>query len=267
MESSLRAVRPLTPLAAYVGGKRQLASRIIERIAKIPHDTYAEPFVGMGGVFLRRPEAAGIEVINDLNRDIATLFRVLQRHYQAFMDMLKWQLTSRAEFERLIATEASTLTDLERAARFLYLQRLVFGGKVVGQNYGVSHTMRAQFDITRLAPLLEEVRDRLASVKIECLPWEAFLSRYDREGTLFYLDPPYWGTEDYYGPGMFDRASFAAMAEALAELKGRFLLSLNDTKGVRETFRAFKMTRLKCSYSVGGPVKTKKAAELLIEGP
>jgi DNA adenine methylase len=91
----------------------------------------------MGGVFLRRTRRPKCEVINDISEDVATFFRILQRHYVAFMDMLRFQLTTRAGFERLMRTDPSTLTDLERAARFLYLQRTAFGGKVVGRNFGV----------------------------------------------------------------------------------------------------------------------------------
>lgn len=137
MESSIRRVAPVSPVAGYVGGKRRLAARIIERIEATPHNLYAEPFVGMGGVFLRRSLVPKVEAINDASRDVACLFRVLQRHYQAFLDMLKWQVASRSEFERLAQTEPDTLTDLERAARFLYLQRLTFGGKVAGRTFGI----------------------------------------------------------------------------------------------------------------------------------
>lgn len=123
MESSpcLVAARPALPVAPYLGGKRNLARVVIERLGMIPHATYAEPFVGMGGVFLRRPFRAPAEVINDISQDVTTLFRVLQRHYVAFLDMMRFQLTSRTEFERLCAENPDTLTDLERAARFLYL--------------------------------------------------------------------------------------------------------------------------------------------------
>ena len=88
-------VAPVRPVAPYLGGKRGLAKTISERIKSVPHTTYVEPFVGMGGVFLRRPFRAKGEVINDLNRDVANLFRILQRHYVALMDMLRWQVTSR----------------------------------------------------------------------------------------------------------------------------------------------------------------------------
>lgn len=186
-----RTVRPISPIAAYVGGKRQLAAELVTRISKIKHHTYCEAFVGMGGVFLRRTEAAPAEVINDLNKDIATFFRVLQRHYTPFLEMFRYQLTSRAEFERLMATDPETLTDLERAARFLYLQRTCYGGKVRGRNFGVDVHAPGSFNVTRLEPMLEALHDRLAGVMIERQPWDEFLQRYDRPDTLTYCDPPY----------------------------------------------------------------------------
>ena len=145
--SVMRSVHPVKPVAPYIGGKRNLARRLITRIEAVPHVCYAEPFVGMGGVFLRRRQAPKAEVINDYSRDVATLFRVLQRHYVAFVEMIRYQLSTRAEFERLVATDPATLTDLERAARFLYLQRLAFGGKVSGRNFGVTPDRSARFDV------------------------------------------------------------------------------------------------------------------------
>src|SRR3546814_12764609 len=104
--------------------------------------------------------------------------------------MLRWQLSSRSEFDRLMRMDPYTLTDLERAARFLYLQRLTFGGKVDGRNFGVSRTTSSRFDVTKLVPILEDVHERLASVVIERLPFDVFMRRYDRAGALFFLDPP-----------------------------------------------------------------------------
>jgi DNA adenine methylase len=250
--SVFETAAPAQPVAPYLGGKRRLATRIIHRLQAIPHEAYVEPFVGMGGVFLRRPFRAKAEVINDVSRDVATLFRVLQRHYVPLMDMLRWQVTSRAEFERLRAAVPDTLTDLERAARFLYLQRTAFGGKVQGRTFGVSVTGPGRFDVGKLAPLLEAVHDRLAGVVIECLTWPELLRRYDRPATLFYVDPPYWGGEEDYGEGVFARQDFEALAEALSGLRGRFVLSLNDTPGVRQVFRRFEIEAVETTYSISG---------------
>jgi site-specific DNA-adenine methylase len=95
-----RPVATVRPAAGYIGGKKVLAKAIIACIDRIPHETYAEPFVGMGGVFLRRHRAPKGKIINDRSGDVATFFRILQRHYVPFMDMLRWQITGRQEFNR-----------------------------------------------------------------------------------------------------------------------------------------------------------------------
>lgn len=231
-----------------MGGKRVLAKTVIARQREIDHSCYVEPFVGMGGVFLRRDFAPTCEVINDYDKEVSNFFRVLQRHYVPFIDMLKWQLTSRSEFERLLQVNPETQTDLERAARFLYLQRTVFGGKAKG-NFGVIRTQSARFDLTKLVPVLEDVYERLNRVVIECLPWQHVIERYDTPSTLFYLDPPYYGTESYY-KAAFGRDEFAEMADRLRSLKGRFILSLNDCPEVRQIFSGFDVETVGVSYSL-----------------
>jgi len=267
----LSPVQPVQPPAAYLGGKRNLAARISVRLREVPHHTYLEPFVGMGGVFLRRDWRSPVEVINDRSRDVSNLFRILQRHYVQLMDTLRWQITSRAEFERLQAAEVDTLTDLERAARFLYLQRLSFGGKIQGRNFGVDPVTPGRFDVTKLGPVLDAVHDRLAGVVIECLPYEEVIRRYDRAGTLFYLDPPYHGCEGDYLPGMFGPRDFDHMAAILGRVKGRFLVSLNDTPEVRRIFGRFSIEAVPTTYTVAGGARGKGSAgaaeEVLISGP
>lgn len=264
MESfPLRSVSPITPPAAYIGGKKQLAPRLVSLIEDIPHETYAEPFVGMGGVFFRRRRVPAAEVINDRSGDVATLFRILQRHYVPFMDMLKWQFTSRRDFDRLLSVRADTLTDLERAARFLYLQRLAFGGKVRGRSFGVSHGAPGRFDVTKLGPALEEVNERLSGVIIENLDYDAFIARYDGPTVLFYLDPPYWGSEGDYGADAFSRADFRKLADILAGISGRFVLSINDTPEVREVFGAFDQEPVELTYTISANAP-KTVGELII---
>lgn len=262
----MRAVAPVRPAAPYIGGKRQLSKRLCEIIAATPHSIYAEAFVGMGGVFFRRAEAPPTEVINDRSQDVAVFFRILQRHYQAFMDMLKWQLTSRAEFERIAAQNADSLTDLERAARFLYLQRLSFGGKVRSRVFGISTTGGARFDTAKLGIVLEGIHERLTGVTIECLDWREFLRRWDRPGTLFYLDPPYWGTESYYQPGLFSKGDHEALAQALRGLRGRFILTMTDCPEARACYSGFRIETAELSYTAaGGGRGEKKVSEMIVQ--
>lgn len=255
---------PLKGIAPYVGGKRLLAAYLVEQIEKTPHVAYVEPFVGMGGVFFRRRQRPKLEVVNDLSGDVATLFRVLQRHYLAFVDMLRWQLTTRAEFERLCKTDPATLTDLERAARFFYLQKTGFGGKVAGRSFGVSAGERAAFDVTRVIPELEAYHERLAGVVVERLPYGDVLRRYDRPGTLFFLDPPYIGTEHFYGKGLFGPDDFAALCDQLAGLQGRFLMTINDCPLARKAIgRRFQIATRPVTYSVSQTV-ARKAREIIV---
>jgi DNA adenine methylase len=263
---STHEVSPLKGIAPYVGGKRLLAPTLISIIEKLPHDAYVEPFVGMGGVFFRRRRRPKLEVVNDLSADVATLFRILQRHYVAFVEMLRHQLTSRAEFERLVRTDPQTLTDLERAARFFYLQKTCFGGKAAGRTFGVKADAAAAFDVTRIIPELADYHERLAGVVIERLPFDQVIRRYDKPGTLFFLDPPYMGTEHYYEGGLFAGADFARLADQLAGIQGRFILTINDCPEARRVFGRFRLASHGLHYGVGGGARVKKVRELIVRG-
>lgn len=270
MESTTRTpvrtpVRPVRPVAPYVGGKRNLARRLVELIEATPHDRYAEAFVGMGGVFLRRTSRPGFEVINDWSADVATLFRILREHYPQFMEVLRFQITTRAEFERLTRVDPDTLTDLQRAARFLYLQRVAFGGKVSGRNFGMD-TNRARFNLSTLEPMLEDLHERLAGVVIERLPFDQFIARYDSPGTLTFCDPPYWDCESDYGAGMFAPADHERLRDRLAVVQGRFILTINDVPAIRDLYAGerFSIEPVGVTYRVSGAPT--EARELIITG-
>ncbi|TCS62600.1 DNA adenine methylase [Varunaivibrio sulfuroxidans] len=260
----MESIKPILPIAPYIGGKRNLAKTIVPMIDAMAHATYAEVFGGMLGIFLRREIQPKAEVINDASKDVANLFRVLQRHYPQFIQTLQFQVTSRADFQRLMAANPDTLTDLERAARFLYLQRTGFGGKVTGRVFGVQVNGPARFNLSKLEPMLADLHERLAGTVIECLDFREFIPRYDRKTTLFYLDPPYWDCEGDYGKALFKREDFTDLAAILRGLKGRFILSLNDVPEVRELFSWATIKAVETTYSVGGGNKTKKAGEVII---
>jgi len=261
----LQPVQPVRPVAAYLGGKRNLAKRICAIIEATPHTAYCEPFVGMGGIFLRRRQRPKCEVINDLSGDVFNFFRIAREHPAYLNQELALRFTCRAEFDRLRSIDPATLTDLQRAIRFLYLQRVAFGGKVTGRAFGVDVGVRAAFDVRQVRELLDALGDRLDGVTIENLTWSAFIDRYDRPGTLFYLDPPYWGCERDYGPDMFTREDFAVMADQLARIRGRFLLSINDRPEVREIFAAFEIAEVQTTYGIMKDGQ-RPAAELIITG-
>ena len=285
MPAALVPVEPAEPLAPWFGGKRWLAARIIERIEAIPHRCYAEPFVDLGGVFLRRARKPQSEIINDRNGEIVNLFRTVREHPAELARQFEWTLASRHEFRRLLSLPPDALTDIQRAAHFAYLQRLSFGGKpattVSPGQMGPSVTRPARLSAARMRRLIAAAHKRLEGVHIENLDWAAFIARFDRPATLFYLDPPYLdppyldppyldppylGHEDDYGKGLFSRADFAGMAELLSGLKGRFILSLDDRPEARALFKGFEMEAVETRYT-SNIKSTRRAGELLISGP
>ena len=119
-----------TPIIPWMGGKRRLADRLIPLLP--PHECYVEVFAGGAALYFMRPQAAPVEVLNDINGDLVTLYRVVQNHLEEFVRQFKWALSSWQVFEWQKMTRPETLTDIQRAARFFYLQHHAFAGKVTG---------------------------------------------------------------------------------------------------------------------------------------
>ncbi|MBF0383475.1 MAG: DNA adenine methylase [Magnetococcales bacterium] len=250
-----------SPLTGWLGGKYKLAKTIVARLPE--HHCYVEPFAG-GAQVLFRKEPSTVEVINDINRDLITLYRVLQHHLEEFLRWFKWALASRDEFKRLLRLESDALTDIQRACRFYYIQRNSFGGRIGGKpSFGYATTRPPKLNLLRIEEELSAAHLRLARCYIECLPYTDVIKRYDRPQTLFYIDPPYWDCEEHYGKGIFSKADFNNLAEILSKTEGKFLMSLNDTPGVREVFSGFEIHEVQTQYSVS-KAGNKQANEVLI---
>lgn len=227
------------------------------------HLCYCEPFAGASWVLFRKPESK-VEVINDLNREIVTFYRVVQHHLEEFVRYFKWVLIARDEFERLKRVEGDTLTDIQRAARFYYLQQSCFGGRMDDNPaFGYAAVRGPKLNLLRIEESLSEAHLRLARTYIECLPYHEVIKRYDKPTTLFYIDPPYWDCENYYGKGMFCKEDFNVLAELLKRIEGKFILSLNDKPEVRELFGAFSFEAVDVAYTCSNG-KNLKAGELII---
>jgi DNA adenine methylase len=171
---------------------------------------------------------------------------------------------SRDEFNRLKRAVPDTLTDIQRAARFYYLQQSAFAGKLIGQSFGNAATNKPKLNLLRVEEYLSAAHLRLSRVYVECLPYADVIKRYDKPDTFFYIDPPYWDYEWFYGKGIFSKADFSALAGILEGIKGRFILSLNDMPAVRETFAAFKIDTAATKYTCGKE-RNITASEVLIQ--
>ena len=248
-----------SPLA-WLGGKSRLADRIIDVMPD--HQTYCEVFAGAAWVLFKKPESK-VEIINDINSDLTNLYRCVKHHLGELVMQFRWMLVARDEFDRFLATPAETLTDIQRAARFFYLAKSAFGARIVRPTFGIAATAPSRLNLTRIEEDLSEAHLRLSRVYIENRPFDQVIQRFDKAGTLFYLDPPYWDCEKDYGENVFSREDFGRLAGILDRLKGKFILSLNDTVGVRETFANFRIAAVKTRYSISASAN-KEVGEVLI---
>ena len=246
---------------SWMGGKSLLANRIIPLMPD--HKCYVEVFAGAAWLLFKKPESPA-EVINDINTDLVTLYRVIQHHLDEFVRYFRWSLVSRDEFERLKAVDPNTLTDIQRAARFYYLTRQGFSAKLVSPSFGTGTTAAPRLNLLRIEEELSAAHLRLSRVYVENLPFQEVIRRYDRPHTLFYVDPPYYGCEDCYGEGIFKPTDFDALEAILAQVKGRFILSLNDHPEVRRIYERFQFREVSTRYTSGGADRSKKIPELLI---
>jgi DNA adenine methylase len=248
----------MTGPLAYIGGKNRLADKIISLFPK--HLTYVEPFAG-GAQVLFHKQPSDVEVLNDLDGEIVNFFRVCQSHHQELVRYLHFVVVSRQWYETLANTPPESLTDIQRAARFFYLQKNSFGGLVVRQNYAGHVIQRPSYSSARVSELIQETHERLANVQIERLPYEQILTKYDRPTTLFYLDPPYYERRLYRFN--FEPKDFTDMADRLRRIKGKFILSLNDVPETRRLLPEFTVRHVTLSYTAQKKVG-KRYRELLI---
>lgn len=247
------------PIIPWIGGKRRLADRIFPLFPR--HSCYVEPFAGGAALYFLRPVPAEVEVLNDINGDLVNLYRVVQHHLEEFVRQFKWALSSRQVFKWLQETRPETLTDIQRAARFYYLQQSAFGGRVDGQSYGTATTQPPGLNLLRIEEALSAAHLRLSNTYIEHLSWAECIRRYDRPHTLFYCDPPYWQTEGYGVPFGFEQ--YEEMAELIGRIKGKAIISLNDHPDIRRVFGRYHIESTDITYTVGGGQGT-QAREVLI---
>jgi DNA adenine methylase len=247
-----------TPIIPWLGGKRRLADILIPRFPA--HECYVEVFAGGAALYFLRPPAP-VEVINDVNGELICLYRVVTHHLEEFYRHFKWALSSRKIFKWIQDTPTETLTDIQRAARFFYLQHHCFGGKVDGQTWGTATTTPA-VNLLRLETSLSEAHLRLSSAFIENIDWAKCIEKYDRQHTFFYLDPPYWETAGY---GVeFGIEQYEHMASLMRSMKGKAILSINDHPDIRRIFAGFQLEEAKIDYTVGGGGRAAARTELII---
>jgi DNA adenine methylase len=246
-----------------MGGKSLLAHKIIPKIPE--HKCYVEVFAGAAWLLFKKEEnTSDVEIINDINLDLVTLYRVVKHHLEEFIRYFKWVLVSRDEFHRFRKEVPDALTDIQRAVRFYYLLKLGYAARIKNPSFSIATTAKPRLNLLRIEEELSAVHLRLARVYIEHRFYADVFAYFDKPDTFFYIDPPYYGYEDYYGDGFFDRTDFMKLRDILAGISGKFILSINDVDHIRDLFRGFHIETVPTSYSAAGANRKKKVNELLI---
>ena len=192
---------------------------------------YVEVFGGGGSVLLNK-ERSVREVLNDANGNLINLYRVVREHPDELKDRLLYVMHNREDFkiaQRRLAQFAYK-DDILRAADFYQVVRQSYAGN--GKQFSpVARSMWAGF------PAIDRVAGRLQGVTLEIEDFETIFQRYDSPTTFFYLDPPYFFTEDYYPGNIFLRSDHQRLAAILLRAEGLWLLSYNLCPEVLELYQ------------------------------
>lgn len=248
---------PTRPIIRYFGGKWRLAPWIISHFPE--HTLYAEPYGGAASVLLRKPPSK-IEVWNDLNGELVNLFRILQSREQSrdLLRRLRFTLWSREE-QRGAFSE--TNDPVERARRLVVRHWMdIKGSRISGFRVDISGKTGVSPGCAWQGHLLQfsTYISRIKSVVIEHEPATDMILRYDRPGTLFYVDPPYVTDtrrmKDMYHTEMTDDGH-RELAEVLHSVKGHVILSGYDCDLCRELYEDWHLESRKSQVN-GGASKT-----------
>ena len=222
----------------WVGGKSRLRKQIISLLPT--HTCYVELFSGAAWVLFGK-SPSDVEVLNDLDQELVTFFRVVKEKPEKLIASFEWELVSRAEFKRLAELDSSQLTDIQRAHRFYYLIMAGWGGELKYPRFQTSisdggHGNRLIGALETLKERIAPVHNRLKTVIIENLDWRACLDRYDKPNTVMYIDPPYPNNGANYFHNMRDWKEHHELAERLHKTECKWILSSYDIPEMRALY-------------------------------
>ena len=163
--------------------------------SKFEYKTYVEGFGG-GASILFKKQPDPIEIYNDLDKNVYSVFKVLsdKNMFQRFKEKLDLTPYSREIWAEYKADLSKDLDLEERAYKFFYVNKSSFngvGGWSMTQNDSRRGMMKSISDYLSTVDRLTEYHQRISRVAIENLDVLDLMEKYDGEKTLFYLDPPY----------------------------------------------------------------------------
>jgi len=245
------------PFLKWAGGKGQLVS-VIARFAPAKYKRYLEPFLGGGALFfyINPPKS----LLNDLNEELMNTYQIVQQKVEPLITLLKTYPYSKEFYYQLRAQRPETLDRVERAARFIYLNRTCYNGlyRVNKQNQ-----FNVPFGAYSKPVICDEERLRAASrtlqgVSLFSEDYKDFLEREAQADDFIYLDPPYQPASKYsdfkrYTSSQFYESDQKELADWVKKLVGRgcyVLASNSDTPLVREIYQGFEIVDVRARRNI-----------------
>jgi DNA adenine methylase len=243
----------MTTPFARMGGKSRIADQLISYFPD-DYNLYVEPFLGSGNIFFRLPEDKKTNpmIINDLDKDIYIVMKALQKNPKRINDNIRRTGISKEEWHKL--KDKKDATSVIEKIKYSFLAK----GTSYAPSLSGSDRHNIAVDYTKFKPLLQ-------NTIILNEDYKKVIAEYDGKGTFFYLDPPYEvSTSGYYTHSSVNPNE---MSDILRKIKGRFILSFNDSPNIRDIFKDFYLYNIDTKYvTTHLPTKagTKKKKELVI---
>ena len=218
------------------GRKRDIADKIVAR-APSSFTTYVEPFVGSGDVYYAMDLQPGTKaVINDLDRQVYKAHKLLKK-IKSIPDPYAYDMSD---------TELQSFVNKKQLAPIAQLVKILtrFAGGFAGRVAAESKDAKLYgFPVpsTKLKRV-EGISEYMKNTAVLNQDYKTVIKRYDSPGTFFYLDPPYSSTAgEIYNK---DEMNYEELANVLKGIKGKFLMSINDSAEIRKLFNSFNLTSL-----------------------
>lgn len=249
-----------TPIT-YYGGKQTLLKYLLPLIPQ--HKLYCEPFFGGGAVFFAKPKSE-VEVINDINGEIVNFFKVIKTKFPELQKEIKATLHSRELYKKamVVYVNPDLFTDVKRAWALWVLTNQGFAGMIGSWGFGKDDSKEAALANKRDA-FTKEYEDRLAKVQVENNNAIKVIQRCDDKETFIYADPPYIGSDQGHYKG-YSENDYRELLNALAKVKGKFLLSSYPSKILGTYIKKYKWKVQKVTKSVAVTKHTDKVKTEMI---
>lgn len=264
----------LRPILKWAGGKQQLLRRLLP---KVPTDykRYIEPFLGGGALFFAlKPLHA---VIADSNPELINLYQTTADSVEDLIEVLSGFKTGREEYYKLRDMDPAVLSDVEKAARTVYLNRTCFNGLYRVNRQGRFNVPYGRHKSLRIC-FPEELRAASEVLKrstILCADYKDVLTRYAAAGDFVFLDPPYLPVSQYsdfkrYTADQFheeDHVELAGEVERLHGLGCHVLLTNSNHPMVTELYGRFSIEVVPTRRNISKDVNNRRGEDAVVYVP